>query len=259
MNLLVTNRRTGNMLKNVENALHIAYANNFNVILPHSDLFNTCYIVINPTVSLASPIHPMGSPDDNIKHRRRPRSNFYQYDSMSTKYDTVVRQKIQSIFKIQPIPLNSNDVVVHLRSGDIMRPNPHRDYIVPPLCYYVELLNAHHYDTIYIISEDTNNPCLKPLLNMYPNAVFRIQSLNEDIGYILGASNLIVSFGTFVPELARLSSNNPKIYIPNYLQNLFKKWQTANTISVDLSEYAKSMYPWRGTKAQKENIISYHR
>jgi hypothetical protein len=251
------------MIKNVEQALHVAYEKNYNVILPQCNLFNTCYIEINPTVTKTSPIHPMGSPAYNHAHGHRKQSNFFEYNA-TTKFDTIVRDKIKSIFCIPPIPLNSNDIVVHLRSGDIMRPNPHPRYIVPPLCYYVNILNAHHYDTIYIISEDTHNPCLKPLLHTFPNSVFRIQSLKDDIGYILGASNLIVSFGTFVPELARLSTNNPKIYIPNYLLKPHPKWHHADTIcnnldiiSINLSDYAESMYPWRATQIQKERIISY--
>ena len=46
---------------------------------------------------------------------------------------------LQNAFLINNInKLNENDIVIHIRSGDIFISNPHPSYVPPPLCYYIK-------------------------------------------------------------------------------------------------------------------------
>jgi hypothetical protein len=50
---------------------------------------------------------------------------------------------------------------------------------MPPLSYYVEIINNNNFKNIYLIAEDTLNPCINSLLNMYPNIIFKINTLDD--------------------------------------------------------------------------------
>ena len=85
------------------------------------------------------------------------------------------RNKIlQQAFLIKNIKkLPENDVVIHIRSGDIFKSNPHPNYVPPPLSYYIKKLNKYKYEKIHIVCEDTVNPVVNELLKLYKNAVYK--------------------------------------------------------------------------------------
>lgn len=142
--------------------------------------------------------------------------------------------------------LNENDLVIHIRSGDIFRKRrPHRKYMPPPLSYYIKEINKYNYEKIYIVCEDRVNPVVNKLLELYENAIHNINSLEEDIKIILGAKNIIYSIGTFIPSLMLLSNNIKFIHKP------------FNSYKYEKNEYYKIMKPWRNTKTQKNYILTY--
>ena len=53
---------------------------------------------------------------------------------------------------------DENDVVIHIRSGDIFNKCPHPVYIMPPLSYYVNILNEKNFNKIYLVAADKLNP-----------------------------------------------------------------------------------------------------
>lgn len=152
------------------------------------------------------------------------------------------RNKIlQQAFLINNInKLPENDVVIHIRSGDIFRSTPHPNYVPPPLSYYIKELNKCKYEKIHIVCEDTINPVVNKLLKLYKNAVHEKNTLKKDIRIILGATNIIHSIGTFIPSLMLLSNNN---------KYLSKKFYT--------EEYYKIMKPWKNTVEQRNYILNY--
>ena len=140
--------------------------------------------------------------------------------------------------------LDENNIVIHIRSGDVFAINPHPKYVPPPLSYYVNILDKYKYDIIIIVCEDKINPIVNELLKLYPNSIHNINSLKDDVKIILGATNIIQSVGTFVNSLAKLSSNIKKIYSPE----LYKK---------ELEKYYLINEPWRNTETQREIILNY--
>ena len=142
--------------------------------------------------------------------------------------------------------LNENDVVVHIRSGDIFSSKAHPAYVPPPLSYYVKEINKYKYEKIYIICEDTINPVINELLKIYKNAVYQKNSLEKDIRMILGATNIIFSVGSFIPALMLLSDNIKHVHDIASIEN-FK----------ELEDYYKITKPWKNTQIQREYILSY--
>ena len=156
------------------------------------------------------------------------------------------RNKIlQKAFLIKNInKLPENDLVIHIRSGDIFKSKPHPIYVPPPLSYYTEAIDKYKYEKIHIICEDTINPVTNKLRKLYKNAVYEKNTLEKDIRIILGATNIIYSVGTFIPALMLLSNNNKYIY-----------GEACN--KEELKDYYKIMKPWKNTIEQRNYILTY--
>ena len=151
-----------------------------------------------------------------------------------------ILQKAFLINNINKLP--ENDLVIHIRSGDIFVSNPHPNYVPPPLSYYTKEIDKYKYDKIHIICEDTINPVVNELRKLYKNAVYEKNTLEKDIRIILGATNIIYSVGTFIPSLMLLSNNNKYIKVCN---------------NEELKEYYKIMKPWKNTIEQRNYILTY--
>ena len=89
---------------------------------------------------------------------------------------------------------------------------------------------------IYLISEDTLNPCVNELLKLYPQIIYKKQSLDEDISLILSAHNIIASFGTFIYALLHFSSNIKNLYKVSYDKYDWGIYENLNFHITDLNE-----------------------
>ena len=176
-----------------------------------------------------------------------------------------ILQKSFLINNINKLP--ENDLVIHIRSGDIFSSNPHPRYIPPPLSYYISTINECKCEKIHIVCEDTKNPIVNKLLELYKNAVYQKNTLEKDISIILGSTNIIFSTGTFIPALMLLSKNVKYIYgFPvqkNFkeLQDIYKMLLPLKKTNMVKSEKAPDYYkitdPWKNTKKQRDYILTY--
>ena len=241
--------RLGNFLMNIRNAIHIGLHYNYNILLPKHPLFNTTYIVINKTIKIT---------DKQITDKY---NFFYQnrilnidnnlFNLNKDKVDAILKQAF--IFR-NIYALGHNDLVIHIRSGDIFGSSPHSFYLMPPLTYYTNIIEQNNFDNIYLIAEDTLNPCINHLLKLFPQISFKIQPLEKDIEIVLAAKNIIISYGTFIPQLLELSDNITKIYVPSYFK--YDK-PGCETIITELSLYHKCMIPWKNTAEQRGQMLTY--
>jgi len=155
------------------------------------------------------------------------------------------------IIPIMNIPLpkctpSSNDLVIHLRSGDIMNKG-HGAYIQPPLSYYIKIIESRKWDKIYIITEHTNNPCLQKLTSSYNNVISFADNKKErhggngfgfahDLGYLVNCKNYVACQSSLAPLIIQLNKNIENVYIPSYIlktkgQNTIREtgiWWTKN-------------------------------
>lgn len=141
--------------------------------------------------------------------------------------------------------LNENDLVIHIRSGDIFISNPHPNYVPPPLSYYIKEINKRKYEKIIIICEDKINPVINKLLELYNNSIYEKNSLEKDISILLGATNIIFSVGTFVPSLILMSDNIKYLYGEVFHNE-------------ELEDYYKITKPWKNTQKQVDYILNYN-
>jgi hypothetical protein len=133
---------------------------------------------------------------------------------------------------------------------------------MPPLSYYTTILNNNNFHNIYIISEDTSNPIIYNLIELYPNIIFRLRNIKNDIEFLLSCKNVIESFGSFTNSLLLLSDNVENIYKPSYQNSfLIETEKYKNNIikinNIDLNDYRQKMFPWKYKNNQLELMIKY--
>ena len=166
----------------------------------------------------------------------------------------------------KPTTLNENDLVIHIRSGDIFSNQAPTNYIMPPLSYYVDIINNNNFDKIYLLAEDTKNPCINELIKQFPEIHFKLQSLDEDIKILLGATNVVMSYGTMIHALLIFSNNIKNLYSPSYFigPDRFVDIYTQddghsriNNFKIELDEYHKKLIPWKNTEEQKNIMMTY--
>jgi len=242
--------RLGNFFIQINNALHIALYYNYNIILPKHEFLNTTYVIINKDVT------PEAEQITNCDY-------FFTRNKIENVDDSIfyinsdkVLTIMKDIFVFNYIsPLGNNDLLLHIRSGDIFSDNtPHPCYIMPPLSYYKNIIDQNNYDNIYLIAEDRLNPCINRLLELYPKIMFKLQPLEEDVKMVMAACNVVISYGTFIPSLLNLSNNIKNIYCPSY----FVCGKVgSNTHVTDLSKYQAIMSPWKNTPDQKITLLEY--
>jgi hypothetical protein len=109
-----------------------------------------------------------------------------------------------------------------------------------------------------LIAEDRKNPCINALLELYPTIQFELQPLEKDIRLILGAVNVVASYGTMIDSLLLFSDNIKSVYRPSYSTILFKL-ESVEYIITDLDNYKESMSPWKNTAEQRETMLVYRK
>ena len=237
--------RLGNNIGQVINCILIALYYKFNIKMPEHKYFNTTTIVINP----------------HITNNFITDSSFFLYGSrvkdidkkcfISNNADALALLK--SIFNYPKIatPLGDNEVVMHVRSGDIFSNNPHGGYLQPPLSYYEKCMKG--YDIVHMAAEDTKNPVINALCRKYPTIKFKVQTLEEDIALILSAKNVIASYGSFIPALLTISTNIKKLYTISYISPYYGNYERA---IIDLEDYKRMMGVWKNSAEQRAKMLS---
>jgi hypothetical protein len=101
-------------------------------------------------------------------------------------------------------PPGADEVVIHLRAGDIFGPAPHPNYGQPPLAYYqsvVASLRAEGIGRVCLVYEDRGNPVIAALEEWLAaeGLPCRHQSgrVEEDIAFLMAARHLVFGSGSF--------------------------------------------------------------
>jgi len=255
--MIVINRwygRLGNNIFQVQNALFVALFHCHEMIqIPKHPYFNKTIIHLSVERKCLN----------NIQGTFYFRKKIKNIDMCCFEQNCgKVKEILSNLFSMKNIvqDLGENDIVIHLRSGDIFRKrNGAPAYIIPPLSFFISLLEKlPNKEKIIVLAEDDRNPILGELQKRYPKLEWKKQSLEEDIEILLGAKNVIESFGTFTPSLLLLSKNIKNIYRSSYQANLKKEFfPNVNIEIVDLEEYRNLMYPWKNTKEQIKKMLEY--
>ena len=253
--------RLGNNIIQVKNGLTIAYHYNCNLIIPSHRLFTKRYIVINSSINEKDKPHLINSESEQFFYQNKIKIQGERVDvSLFTKYHDKVIETMKRIFRItSQQSLKEDDLVIHIRSGDIFNnKRPHRSYVPPPLWYYQKIIESYPFQRIYLIAEDRVNPCINALLERYQNIQWKRRTLEEDIQIIMNARHIVMSIGTFIPQLTSLSTNCHRMYRPMYNPQEQSTNTNKDIPTINLSKYHAQMYPWKNTQEQRKRMMNYH-
>lgn len=252
--------RLGNNIIQIKNAIGIALYHQFNIILPKHKFFNKKYLIINSNINILNK-NISDSTDffilDSVRilNKKINYSEIFHKESKKKIIKILKELFIIKSSKLEELP--DDNLILHIRGGDIFSNNPNPNYIVPPLSYYKNIIDKNKYKHIYLLSEDNKNPCIKRLVDRYPNIRFKLRDFEIDIKLILRAKNIIISYGTFVPSLLILSDYIKNIYYPSYL--VYNKFliREVRFHSIDLEDYKKRINKWNNNMTQNHIIINY--
>ena len=168
-----------------------------------------------------------------------PKNKYISYEDALSKTHNIFQTKLlQNIKFYKQIPIPTNKLVIHIRSGDIFEKTKHFDQVQNPLAFYLEVIK--NYKDILIVTEKSkNNPVIQELLNLKEHKV-EIQSgtIEEDFNTLINALNLCLSgVGTFGIAAAMLSINLKKIYFSNLYLKSHLNPEMINKKSIEKNGY----------------------
>lgn len=113
------------------------------------------------------------------------------------------------------------EIVVHFRSGDIFSPNPHPNYVQPPLAYYTKIISAgveeNYIDHVHVVAEDDANPCVGALRNWLTQkgiaSSYQSSTLKADVSRLRMAKNVVYGTGTFGFGISLISLPIHRIFL----------------------------------------------
>jgi len=163
--------------------------------------------------------------------------------------------------------IDENTLVIHIRSGDMMKYKGHPDFYPTPLFYYQHIIKHNNYSDILIVTEpDKTNPVINALLSWDKRIRISDCDYLSDINSILKATHFVSCRSTFGMQLVRLSKNIKFLYTwrshPHYR---WDEWMptTTNCLSenINLTEYSAKEYmrigEWKASKEQIDLMMNY--
>ncbi len=162
----------------------------------------------------------------------------------------------------------SQEVSIHIRSGDIFSNWVHPDYVQPPLSFYElvisRLMENFGVTHIHLVFEDRRNPVVDALENLLKSRgiPYRCQSgsLEDDISSLLNAKHMVYGSGTFGPAVCHFSDEIDTIhhFLPEGGHAFENTDNITRTFEVsDASGGYIRVGEWRNTPEQRRLMLEY--
>ncbi len=183
----------------------------------------------------------------------------------------LVDRHVSSLFAPPPLaePRPPNHVAVHLRSGDLFdRPDPHPNFVQPPLAYYTTALRhfaaARAGAHVTLVYEDEGNPVIGALHAFLGDAglphTIASASLASDLATLLEHRALVLGRGSFGVAVAALSENVETLYAP-WSEPRFRGLVRERGLEAYGVEEISPQYiaegTWRNSPEQRRRMVEY--
>lgn len=240
----------GNNLISVLNALNIAdHLKVDNIYFNQNDFW-----WINPKLPVGKFRFIQGEPSYTVNCLRDDFFNEYPCCNMSFEpYQDLFISHFESILPKIEIP--KDDLIIHIRSGDIYKGNINVNYAQPPLCFYTSIIKKKKWRKIIILSVDKVNPVIPALIKM--GAELHRFDLKTTLQYIYYSKNFVYGQGTFVESILMCCNYSKTIYkFGGIGEHVFKnhsgRFNKTFRIYVNprSSIYHEKMFPWKKSDEQ---------
>ena len=198
---------------------------------------------------------------EEILNDKTPRyiclNGFFQRYEYYKAYKDNILNWINIKQNISIIP-SKNDLVLHVRGGDLLE-GPYNNVHPPcPFAYYKNIIENSSYDKLYIVTEKESDIVAQKIKSVF-NGIIISNSVIEDFNFLLNAENIVLSLSTLAWWAAWLgkakTAHFPRIgmwHSDTYRNNL--------DLEVDEDRYIyHNLYKvdnWCGSSQQIKKILS---
>lgn len=184
-------------------------------------------------------------------------------------HNDIFKILLKKSFKKNTFWLLDDDLVIHIRSGDIFSTSAvHSGYAQPPLAYYKKVIDYAQPKRVIIVYEDTKNPCIEALQKYLSEKWIIYKNFSEELGpsiaLLLDAKNICSWRGSFVREIIYLS---PKIKKNGYFYKYFDitlhprlcaQFEKIYSLKEKNEDYRNNVLRnWKNTDEQRKKMIEY--
>ena len=171
-------------------------------------------------------------------------------------------------FRHLPTPLSSpspDELVIHVRSGDLFGNKPHPRYGQPPLAYYALAVKRGMelgFRKVRVVAEDRLNPVVDALERHLDSGGIPVtmqigESLATDLATLLGARGLVFGVGTFGPAICMLSSTTEVVFEASGKDMYRQSFPHLDVISAQLTENYAPFERWDASSEQKNQMLNF--
>jgi hypothetical protein len=170
-------------------------------------------------------LHPHASPPQGVRFLSGPyfrSADFGPWIQNLGRRDLfkIIAASVRPALEIPSIKVPDDQLVIHIRSGDVFKVRPPRRYAQPPLNFYTLIISAlreaGEINSVCLVSEDGSNPCVGALSDYLGRTglPFRKQSgtFAEDAAVVFGARRVVFGVGTFGLGVAATSDRLREVY-----------------------------------------------
>lgn len=221
MTEIIANGRLGNQLfRNVAVSL-IAEKHDLRVKYFNSEIMNRLGIEFFNGNKVHSSTQELS--DDNyfniynsteqITYNLNPNNHYFQSNHVSKFIrEHLQTEKVKSkIIEANPFKdryNNNNDVLVHIRLGDVSQYNP-------GIKYYMNTIKKISYDNLFITTDNKNDTIIQTLLTTFPFAKLLDYDEIQTFQFASTCKHIILSHGSFSATIGYLAYDST-VYYPSY-------------------------------------------
>lgn len=250
--------RLGNNLNQLRNCIYVALFYKHNIKIPPHSFLNSTFVEI---FDEGEAVKEEKWSDESCCFFYREKILGITQDCFKVNHGKVIHW-LRNLFlldykTLKPLP--NSTVVFHIRSGDIFKSNFHPKYVVPPVSFYTKVMNTNpHFKEIIILCEDMENPTINFLRKLYPKAICKLRPLIEDIKILLSAQNVVMSFGSFIPNLCVLSGHTKHLYATCYCSRLFDIKEVPFQLHIiNAKSFYQKMGDWKNSPEQRRLLLTF--
>ena len=272
MALVVDLGRLGNALSRISRALSVAHKNGWGgIIVPRLSHFPAySSLMMQESVEIDGFFASCGDgrwgsagvPDFLVRRE-------YYSDSVDPNVEmrNSVKRVVRRLFPGLEMreDITANDLVVHVRSGDIYFRERVGNWGQPPVAYYEKIIREGQWSRVFVVCEDNESPVLRPIAALCQNLgiehFFQSGTLAEDLALLASAPNLVVGRGTFAPAVVLLNMALEQVFFfEDRFDSKFLDPSTELVRVVDeRGSYRESVLQgrWVNSAEQRELMVSY--
>lgn len=180
---------------------------------------------------------------------------------------SIARTRLGPYLNIPVLPLTppADELVVHVRSGDLFGEMPHPMYGQPPLAFYVSAIDHARsvgFNRVRVVAEDRLNPVVEALdrylnSNGVPVTMQIGEDLGTDLATLLAARGLVFGVGTFGLAICMLSSRAELVIEASGRDSYSRAFPHLSVVSMRLTEDYGPFQRWDNSVAQASEMLSY--